>query len=109
MNPFITFRDKDDEGNLQYYILQRDFPHFVGVVSTKPLAGNWSSAVAGHQLWVVFSGTLRGNVIPSYQNVSDQIQLCLDNMSVWFHSERVLMDEKRFKKFKIKSNDASPI
>ena len=102
MSPFITFRDKDEDGKLQYFILQRDFPHFVGIIREYPSTGNWCSAVAGHNLWVTFSETLRGNVVPSYKNISDEIQSVMDNMAAWFHAERIVLNEGKFKKFKIK-------
>lgn len=104
MKPFITFRDNDKEGNLQYYILQRDFPHFIGVISSVPVSGTWQHPIAGHHLWVVFNGTLRGNSIPNYRDISVEIDVVLSNMAVWFHAERILLDEKRFKKFKIQPN-----
>lgn len=109
MNPFITFRENDENGQLQYYVLQRAFPHFVAMISTVPVTGNWSSPVAGHYLWVVFKGSLRGNAIPSYNNVSEQIQTVMDNMAAWFHADRIVMDEKRFKRFKIKTDAKSPV
>lgn len=105
MMPFITFRDKDKNGNLLYYILQRDFPHYVGLLSPYPIEGVLcQSAITGHSLWIVFNGTLRGNMIPSHKGEMVEMQVVFDNMAVWFHSERILLDEKRYKKFKIISN-----
>lgn len=105
MNPYITFKDKDVKGVLQYYILQREFPHFLGIVSSVPMAGTWQSPISAHQMWIVFAGTLRGNMVPGYNNISDEIQVVLDAMAAWFYSERILPDEKRYKKFKIATND----
>jgi len=109
MNPFITYRDKDAEGNLQYYILQRDFPHLIGRLSTVPIAGTWRSTVAGYNLYVIFDGTLRGNMVPGYRDISDEIQTVFDNMAAWFWAERIVPDPKRFKKFKIQSNVSTGI
>lgn len=108
MSPFITYRDKDENGNLQYYILQRDFPHFVGVISSTPITGTWQSGIAGHNLWVIFAGTLRGNVVPNYNHISEEIDSVFTNMAAWFHAERIVMDQKRFKRFKI-NNATSPV
>lgn len=105
-SPYITFRDKDSEGNLQYYVLQRDFPHYLGVVSSVPVFNIVSPApLSGYNLWVVFKGTLRGNMIPSYQNVGDEISNVLGVMALWYYTDRILMDKKKYKKFKI--NDTS--
>ena len=107
MTPYITFRDNDSSGNLQYYVLQRAYPHFVGRVSAQPEAGTWQSPIAGYNLWLIFAGSLRGNVIPSYQNISEQIQEVFDSMANWYYSNRIITDEKKFKKFKIISNVSS--
>jgi len=105
MNQFITYREKDNEGVLQYYILQRNFPHYVGRLSSFPVEGAiCQSPLPGYNLWIVFSGTINGNFIPSFPNEIVNIQLIFDNMAVWFHSERVLMDKKRYNKFKIVSD-----
>lgn len=104
MSPFITYREKDEAGNLQYYILQKDFPHIIGVVANRPAEGNWYSPIAGYYLYVVFNYTLRGKMIPSYKNISEEISSVLDKMATWYLAERILFDEKRYKKFKIKQD-----
>lgn len=102
MQPFITFRDKDKNGNLQYYILQRDYPHYVGVIASERVVGAIAEAVIpGYSLYVTFSGVLQGNYIPMYKDSKNEAQQILDNMAAWFWSERIAMDKKRFKKFKI--------
>lgn len=107
MNPFITFREKDNDGNLQYYVLQRGFPHYVGKISPYPIENPICQvALPGYNLWVVFDGVLRGNFAPSFPNELKNMQIVFENMAVWFHSERVVMSEKRYKKFKIVSNAA---
>lgn len=109
MSPFITFRDIDKQGKLQYYILQRDFPHYVGLLSTRPMDTVISnSAIAGYYLWIVFWGTLRGPFIPAYNGVDKDIQSLLDNMADWFCNERIMEDEKKFKKFKIGKDVQKP-
>jgi hypothetical protein len=109
MESYITFRDKDENGDLQYYVLQRAFPHFVGMVSSSPVEGTWQSPIAGYNLWMIFSGTLRGNLIPNYKNISDEIQEILDRMASWYYSTRIITDQKKYKKFKIMSNVSSRV
>lgn len=101
MNTFITFRDKDENGVLQYYILQRDFPHLIGVVWNHFDIGNWYAPIMGYMLYVNFNGTLRGNVIPSYKDVGEEIQTIMQAMADWYYTNRIMEDEKKYKKFKV--------
>lgn len=107
MKSFITFRENDGECNLQYYILQRDFPHFIGVVLNHFDIGNWYAPVSGYMLYVNFAGTLRGNIIPSYKDISEEIQNIVGLMADWYCVNRVLIDEKRFKKYKINATTST--
>ncbi len=101
---FITYREEDD-GVLKYYILQKEFPHNCGVISIKPNPeAIVQSTVSGYNLWVVHAGTLRGNMIAVYPSYKENLQLCYDEMANFFYNERILKDEKRYEKFKIKSN-----
>lgn len=101
MDKFITFREAKD-GVLQYYILQREFPHFIGKISEFPdKVLVFSFPVAGYNLWVSFGYTLRGKYIPSYPNVEKEIQQCLSDMALWFLDNRINQDKKRYAKFKI--------
>jgi|SRR5882757_11501386 len=109
MTAFVTFRDTDSERKLQYYILQRGFPHYVGRISEKPIEQPLAiSPIGGYYLWVVVDGTLRGGFIPGYKNVIEEMQNVADTMADWFYENRILIDPKRYKKFKINSNAASP-
>lgn len=100
---FITYREPDEKGELQYYILQKEFPHFIGRLVNKPIEGAIiNSAVPSYNLWITFNFTLRGNVIPSYKNIITEIEIIYSNMANWFHNERILLEEKKFYRFKIK-------
>lgn len=99
--PYITFTEPGKDGEMEYFILQKEFPHHVAVIRNYPVLGSWSGVVINHNLWVVWHSTLRGNLIPSYMNMSDEIQTVVDSMANWFYNNRVLVDEKRYKKFKI--------
>lgn len=105
MQPYITYRETDDKGELQYYILQREFPHYLGVVKSSPQESVLVQApVAGHYLWVVFSGTIRGNMIPAYQEIYKEIESVFTAMAEWYFLNRIKGNEKKFKKFKIETN-----
>lgn len=110
MSPYITFRDVDNENKLRYYILQREYPHYVGVLSEKPEADPiGQGTVAKYNLWVIFAGTLRGNFIPAYQDVKKELSFIYQNMADWYYENRILKDESRYKKFKITTNDTIPV
>ena len=103
--PYITFRETDEEGVLKYYILQKDFPHHLGIVCTQPnLDALAQGTVSGYNLWVASNGVLRGNFIAVYPSYREDQQSVFDSMAAWFHSERILKDEKRYERFKIKSH-----
>lgn len=104
MIPYITYKESDELGVLHYYILQKEFPHYVGVLLDYPKEGTWQSGVAGYRLWVVFHSTLRGSLIPSYARVGEEIQAIMEDMANWFHVKRITADPKRYKKFKINAS-----
>lgn len=102
MSPFITFRDTDNDGILQYYILQRNFPHFVGIISLSPVVNVFQPfPIAGYNIWVTFAGTIMGRYIPSYNHISEEIAETLANMAAWFYDQRIRSDEKKYSKWKI--------
>lgn len=109
MNGFITFREKENN-ELAYFILGREFPHYIGIISIYPKEGAIAKTpIAGYNLWVVFHSTLRGAMIPSYKNVIEEIQSVMENMATFYLSERILPDATRYKKFKLKIDDNSEL
>ncbi len=102
MEPFITFRDRDKQGELQYYILQRAWPHYVGVIFTYPPADPiMTAAISGYNLFVVYSGTLQGRFLPSNPNWEVEVQGVFQDMATWFHQKRILTEPRRYKKLKV--------
>jgi len=107
MSSFITFRDEEG-GVLHYYVLQREFPHYVAILESQPSAMALAhSGISGHYLWLRIIGTLRGAVIPSYKDVANEMQSVCDEMANWYFENRIKPDEKKYKKWKIISNDTS--
>lgn len=102
MIPYITYREPDANGNLEYYILQKAFPHFCGRITEQPIDGAIiNQPIAGYNLWIAFNYTIRGKMIPDYKNIMDEIEDIFFKMSVWFYTERIVTDKQRYKKFKI--------
>ncbi len=98
--PFITFRELED-GRLQYYILQKEFPHYLGVISSHPVKSTLCQiSIPGYDMWVVFGGTLRGKMIPNYKDVKNDIDVAFHNMAIWFLTERIQAEPKKFNKWK---------
>jgi len=102
MIPYITYREIDSEGRLCYYILQKQFPHYKGIIALGKLENALSSApIAGYKMYVNFNGTLRGNLIPSYNDVMKEIDIIMEDMAIWFLNNRILADQKKYSKFKL--------
>lgn len=102
---FITFREPDDTGEVQYYILQREHPHYIGVIKNLPREKTlMRAAIPGHILWVEFAGTLRGNFVESRVDIVAELNGVFTDMAEWFYLNRIKPNEKKFKKFKLKSN-----
>lgn len=105
LSRFITFRDKDSEGELRYYILQREFPHFVGIISNIPVPNALCfSPIPEYNMYIVFSGTLRGGFIPLYKDITFEVEKVFNDMASWYYEEIIKRDEKRYRKFKIITN-----
>lgn len=102
MMRYITYREIDSEGRLCYYILQKQFPHYKGIIALGKLENTLSSApIAGYKMYVNFNGTLRGNLIPSYNDVMKEIDIIMEDMAIWFLNNRILADQKKYSKFKV--------
>lgn len=102
MNPYLTFRESDKNNTLQYYILQKARPHYLAVLSSHPSERVLGQApVVGHNLWVVFVGTLEGiNLIPLESQVWNEIQAVVNDMADWFYTERIQREPNKYKKWK---------
>jgi|ERR1700743_1312245 len=104
MSPYITFKDENKSGELLLYVLQREFPHYCAYLSYHPVEGVINQVpISGHNLFLVFSGTIRGPYIPSYQDTLKEIEYIMADMSKWFYEFRILADLKRYKKWAIPS------
>lgn len=101
MKDYITFRDLDNENQLQYYVLQRDFPHYIAQISTYPKENLIPSIqITGYYLWIVFCGTLKGNLITGYKNTLEDIKFVMNDMAIWYYANRIVVNDKKYKKFK---------
>ena len=108
MQPFITYRELDKNNELQYFVLQKEFPHCVCYISAVKKENVLSQMpIAGYNLYVVFNGTIRGNIIPSYKNIAEEIDSVIASMANWYKENRIENNNKRYNKFKIKKDDTT--
>lgn len=99
MSPFITFRDTDKSGALQYYILQRDFPHYIGRISERPEVSLIEpTMVPNYKLFIIFGGVLQGNFLPAHSGIEDELKGVFQKMADFYY-RRILEDPKRYKKW----------
>lgn len=102
MTPYITFKDEIENGLVGYFVLQREYPHYVGIISEQPVFKFVHPVpVSSYKLWITFFGSLRGNYIPSYNNVDKEIASIMQSMASWFFDNRILVEPKKYKKWKI--------
>jgi hypothetical protein len=105
--PYITYREPDSEGKLQYYILQKRFPHFVGKIIETPKISLVLVPIAGYSLYVCWAGTLMGNLIPNHRNIEEEIKDSFVKMAEWFYQERILTEPKKYKKWLLKQDSTT--
>ncbi len=98
--PYITYRE-EKEGNLLYYILQKEHPHYVGVITYGPVENRIQIPITEHNLYVTFAGTIRGYYMPSYKDVVAEVENTMTSMAIWFYDNRILKEPKKYSKFKI--------
>jgi len=102
MTPFITYREANEKGQLEYFILQKAFPNFIGRIVVYPEEGSVANVpITDYHLYVTFAGVLTGNFIPAHPNVKQEIEEVYSRMADWYYHNRVSVDEKKWKKWKI--------
>lgn len=98
MERFITFRDKDHNGALLYYIADRQYPNLVAKVVYEPAPHYHCFPIEGYGLFVQFDGVISGRLLPV--NVKKEIiQPTLVEMADWYLKNRILVKEGRYKRF----------
>lgn len=99
--PYITYRELIND-ELGYFICQKEYPHYVCRIADIPKNVFVEAVpVTDHNLFLVFNGVFRGMVIPSYNNVDKEISNVMLDMAAWFYTNRILVEPKKYKKWKI--------
>jgi len=61
-----------------------------------------SKPIPGYNLYVNFDGCLQGNFLPNLKNIELELHTVFENMAAWFWTERIVGNEGKYKKLKIK-------
>lgn len=100
MIPFITYKEGDD-----YYILQKQFPHFLGKIYTGwGIEGVLKVNIPNYEMGIKIIGTLRGEVLPSYINIIQEAETVLMEMADWYLANRISINPKKYEKWKSKQH-----
>lgn len=104
MIPFLTYREPDSSARLCFYILQKAYPHYSGLIVTNPVEGAIVNApISGYRLWITWNGTIRGNFLPATKDALREIEEVFFSMATFFYEQRVLKEQKKYKSFKLDS------
>lgn len=98
-NRFIVFWE-----DASVYILQKEFPHYIGRLTNKLERGLAQYPIAGHSLYVSFFGTLRGNYVPSTSLSSEETNMIFSDMAD-FALENLIKKTDDYEKYKIRNAD----
>jgi hypothetical protein len=83
-----------------FYILQKDFPHYIGEITNKTETNIGQYPIAGYHLYVSFVGTLKGRYIPTDKFALHEIQhICADMAN--YLLDNVINNNDEYKKYKI--------
>ena len=103
MEKYITYRE-DENGVASYFVLQKEFPHFVGRLIDNPYFTSLCNApVPQTKLYIAIIGTLRGNMIPAYQKVTEEIRSVAVDMALWYYDKRISPQPQKFKRWLLKA------
>jgi hypothetical protein len=56
-------------------------------------------AVPMTTLYICLEGTIRGRLLPSYTGLEEEIKGVLSQAADWFYKNRILENEKKYKKW----------
>ena len=107
---YLTYKENDSEGRTCFYVLQKAFPHFSGLIVTVPVEGAIINVpISGHILYITFNYTLRGKMIPDYRVIQKEISEVFFDMAKWYYENIISKNPQRYKNFKIVKNDSTAI
>ena len=98
--PFITYRETDEGGELQYYVAQKAHPHYVGQVIDNPnFASLYKVPIPNTTMYIAYFGVIEGRRFPLHSHFEQEINGTLVAMAEWYYHNRIKKDEKKYKKW----------
>lgn len=106
MAPFITFQDAG-----RFYILQTEFPNYVGEVLRGSGLSELDASIAwcqvpGYRVYVKFAGVLQRGGLPLETGWRDRARSAVDIMAQWYAGARIAGAEKKWKEWKLNIESA---
>jgi len=99
---FITYREDNERGEAQYYILQKAFPNYQARISVNPQEISLCNIpIGGYRLYLIYAGRIDGNFIQSQKDVLSEMDIVFRNMADWYLANRIEVTPKKYLKFKI--------
>jgi hypothetical protein len=92
-NPYILYNENGYD-----YILQKNFPNYIGRVNTKLERQIAQHPVAGYNLYISFAGTLNGNFIQMDKLAIQHTEEIMSSMSSFFVEK---LDKSKYENYKI--------
>lgn len=92
-NPYIIYNENGSD-----YILQRNFPNYIGRVTHKLERQIAQYPVAGYDLYISFVGTLNGNFIQMDSLAIQHTEEIMSGMSSYFVQK---LNKEKYEKHKI--------
>ena len=84
-NPYIIYNENGSD-----YILQRNFPNYIGRVTSKLERQIAQYPIAGYDLYISFVGTLNGNFIQMDKFAMQDAQEIMSEMSSFYCTKKFL-------------------
>ena len=92
-NPYIIYNENGSD-----YILQKNFPNYIGRVTPKLERQIAQYPVAGYDLYISFVGTLNGNFIQMDSLAIQHAEEIMSGMSNFFLEK---LDKSKYENYKI--------
>lgn len=99
-NKYIIFRE-----DVSLYILQKNFPHYIGKLTNNPQEGMSICPITGYRLYISFAGTLIGKYINSDKFSIGELHPILADMGNFMLERHILKLGEDYEKYKIRSTN----
>jgi hypothetical protein len=93
--PYIIYTEGDG-----FFILQKDFPHFIGKITHKIESNVAQYPISGYNLYVSFAGTLKGRYMPADKFILEEAQHIYADMANYLLDTKIKNSEE-YEKYKI--------